>query len=135
MIRRFVQALARGYESARSDPTAAVQNLVKANPGLDHEAPARERARDAAGVLPDRSGHPWGWQDPSQWNAYGQWMLNHHLISNPDALSEPLPTSCSRVRASAERDGSDSLRVALLEGRGGGRQVTDPDVVVEDLRG
>ena len=30
--------------------------------------------------------HPWGWQDPSQWNAYGQWMLSNHLISNPEVL-------------------------------------------------
>ena len=33
-------------------------------------------------------GHPWGWQDPDQWNAYGQWMINQHLISNPAALPD-----------------------------------------------
>ena len=29
---------------------------------------------------------PWGWQDQKQWTAYGEWMLNHHLISNPAAV-------------------------------------------------
>ena len=45
-IRLFVQALARGYEAARSDPQAAVQNLVHAKPGLDPTIQiASERAR------------------------------------------------------------------------------------------
>ena len=54
LIRRFVQALARGYESARRDPQAAVANLVHAELGPRSEAPARERPRDAAGVLPEQ---------------------------------------------------------------------------------
>jgi hypothetical protein len=33
-------------------------------------------------------GKPWGWQQPGQWNAFGQWMLNEHLISNPDAVAD-----------------------------------------------
>ena len=32
------------------------------------------------------AGRPWGWQDQAEWNAYGQWMINHHLISNPNAV-------------------------------------------------
>src|SRR5205085_5892115 len=35
--RRLVQAHGRGYTAARSDPTARVANLVKANPGLDQK--------------------------------------------------------------------------------------------------
>ena len=37
LIRRFVQALARGYEAVRNDPSAAVDNLVKANPSLNRK--------------------------------------------------------------------------------------------------
>ena len=87
VVRRFVQALARGYESARRDPQAAVTNLVKREPRPRSEAPARERptprCRRSSRAIPPI---PWGWQDPSQWNAYGQWMLNHHLISVPNAV-------------------------------------------------
>jgi hypothetical protein len=32
------------------------------------------------------SSNPWGWQDSRQWTTYGEWMLNHHLISNPAAI-------------------------------------------------
>jgi putative hydroxymethylpyrimidine transport system substrate-binding protein len=85
LIRRFVQALARGYESARSDPAAAVQNLVKASPGLDQKLQLAS-ARAALPVFFPSGSHPWGWQDPGQWNAYGQWMLSHHLISDSTAL-------------------------------------------------
>ena len=36
--------------------------------------------------FPSNPANPWGWQDPSRWNAYGQWMLNQHLISQPNAV-------------------------------------------------
>jgi putative hydroxymethylpyrimidine transport system substrate-binding protein len=85
VIRRFVQALARGYESARSDPSVAVQNLVKASPGLDPKLQLAS-VRATMPVFFPTGSHPWGWQDPSQWNAYGQWMLDHHLISDPEVL-------------------------------------------------
>ena len=31
---------------------------------------------------------PWGWQDTNQWNAFGQWMLQHHLIANAGAYTD-----------------------------------------------
>ena len=34
-LRRFVQALGRGYEAARADPQGAVKALVRANPALN----------------------------------------------------------------------------------------------------
>ena len=88
-IRRFVQAMARGYESARANPSAAVANLVRANPGLDPKL--QTAAVDATlpaffpGSYPSQ---PWGWQDPTQWNAFGQWMVSNHLISNPAAVAD-----------------------------------------------
>ncbi len=85
VVRRFVQALARGYESARSDPVGAVQNLVKASSGLDQRLQLASVRATLPAFFPAGS-QPWGWQDPAQWKAYGQWMLSHHLISNPSSL-------------------------------------------------
>ncbi len=85
-IRRFVQALARGYESVRRDPQAAVNSLLAANPGL---APGFQLAAVKATLpafFPANPYERWGWQDPTQWNAFGQWMLAQHLIVNPDAI-------------------------------------------------
>jgi putative hydroxymethylpyrimidine transport system substrate-binding protein len=87
LIRRFVQALGRGYESVRSDPTAAVANLLRANPSLSNKL----QLASVRATLPDYfpsgadAGQPWGWQDQSQWSAYGQWMLSNRLISNQNA--------------------------------------------------
>jgi putative hydroxymethylpyrimidine transport system substrate-binding protein len=87
-IRRFVQALARGYESVRSDPQAAVNNLVRANPGLDPSFQLASVKATLPAFFPSNTNNPWGWQSPTDWNAYGQWMLNHHLISNPNAVTD-----------------------------------------------
>jgi putative hydroxymethylpyrimidine transport system substrate-binding protein len=84
-IRRFVQALARGYEAVRRNPSAAVANLVKANPGLDPKLQLASVRATLPAFFPG-GGQPWGWQDQTQWNAYGQWMLDHHLISDANAI-------------------------------------------------
>jgi putative hydroxymethylpyrimidine transport system substrate-binding protein len=86
VVRRFVQALARGYESVRSDPTAAVDNLVRMNPGLNRKLQLASVRATLPSFFPRQAGKPWGWQDPGQWSAYGRWMLGHHLISNPNAV-------------------------------------------------
>ena len=86
-IRRFVQALARGYRAARSNPKAAVQNLVSRNSGLDPKLQLASVKATVPSFFPSNPAQPWGWQNQSQWNAYGEWMLNHHLISNPAAVA------------------------------------------------
>ncbi len=86
VVRRFVQALGRGYEAVRSDPQAAVDNLVHASSGLDPKLQLASVKATLPAFFPAGSSHPWGWQDPKQWAAYGQWMLSHHLISNPNAV-------------------------------------------------
>jgi putative hydroxymethylpyrimidine transport system substrate-binding protein len=85
-VRRFVQALGRGYEAVRRNPQAAVDTLVHASSGLDPKLQLASVTATLPAFFPANSAHPWGWQDPKQWTAYGQWMLSHHLISNPNAV-------------------------------------------------
>lgn len=86
ILRRFVQAIARGYETTRSDPAGAVANLIRLNSGLNQKLQLASVRATLPAFFPSQAGRPWGWQDPKQWNAYGQWMLAHHLISNPSAV-------------------------------------------------
>jgi putative hydroxymethylpyrimidine transport system substrate-binding protein len=86
LVRRFVQALARGYESARRDPQTAVNDLVKASPGLDPRLALAGVRATLPAFFPTNPSLPWGWQDPGQWTAYGTWMLKNHLISDPNAV-------------------------------------------------
>jgi putative hydroxymethylpyrimidine transport system substrate-binding protein len=88
VIRRLVQAMARGYESVRNNPSAGVANLVKANPSLDPKFQAAAVRATLPAFFPTNSSQPWGYQDPVQWNSYGQWMLSNHLISNPAAVAD-----------------------------------------------
>ncbi len=88
LVRRFVQALGRGYESVRSDPAAAVDNLVRANPSLSPKLQLASVRATLSSFFPSAAdaGEPWGWQDEAQWTAYGKWMIANHLISNPEAF-------------------------------------------------
>ncbi|MDQ6747446.1 MAG: ABC transporter substrate-binding protein [Candidatus Dormibacteraeota bacterium] len=85
LLRRFVQAVTRGYQATRADPQAAVNALLAANPGLDPKLQLASVRATLSSFFPTGN-HPWGWQDATRWNAYGQWMINQHLISVPNAV-------------------------------------------------
>lgn len=86
ILRRFVQALGRGYASVRSDPQAGVNALVQANPTLSSKLQLASVRATLSSYFPSDPNHPWGWQDSREWTAYGEWMLSHHLISNAAAV-------------------------------------------------
>ena len=86
VVRRFVQALGRGYEAVRRDPQAAVTNLVHASPGLDPKLQLASVRVTLPAFFPSNTANPWGWQEPKRWAAYGEWMLGQHLISTPNAV-------------------------------------------------
>jgi putative hydroxymethylpyrimidine transport system substrate-binding protein len=67
---------------------AAVASLIKANPGLDRSFQLAAVRATLPAFFPATASEPWGWQDSAQWTAYGEWMLNHHLISNPVAIAQ-----------------------------------------------
>jgi putative hydroxymethylpyrimidine transport system substrate-binding protein len=87
LLRRFVQALARGYEAARADPVRAVGQLLAANPSLDRKLQLASVRATLSSFFPAGQ-KPWGYQDASRWNAFGEWMMNHRLISNPNAITD-----------------------------------------------
>jgi putative hydroxymethylpyrimidine transport system substrate-binding protein len=87
-IRDFVQALGRGYESVRSDPQAAVANLVRMNPGLNPKFELASVKATLPSFFPTGANAPWGYQYQPTWNAFGEWMLSHHLISNVAAIAD-----------------------------------------------
>jgi putative hydroxymethylpyrimidine transport system substrate-binding protein len=85
-LRRFVQALGRGYQSVRADPRTAVSALTSANPSLSPKLAQAGVTATLPSFFPSGAGRPWGWMAPSQWTAYGQWMLRQRLISNPATI-------------------------------------------------
>lgn len=89
LIRRFVQAAARGYRAARRNPTQAITSLVNAVPSLAPQQPLELATLHAA--IPyffPGGGKVWGWQHQTQWNAFGTWMTQNHLLNNPNATAD-----------------------------------------------
>ena len=88
LIRRFVQAVARGYKAVRANPAAGVADLVAAVPSLANQTPTLIDTVNQ--TMPDffPSGTIWGWQSEAQWNSFGTWLTKHGLITNPNAVTD-----------------------------------------------
>jgi putative hydroxymethylpyrimidine transport system substrate-binding protein len=87
-LRRFVQALGRGYQAVRADPSAGVDALVHANPTLDRKLQLASVNATLSSFFPAGANLPWGWQDQGQWTAFGRWMLREHLIKSAQTITD-----------------------------------------------
>jgi putative hydroxymethylpyrimidine transport system substrate-binding protein len=88
-IRRFVQALGRGYAEARQDPSGGVRALVQQVPDLRSSSKLLgAQVRATLLVVFPGGGKPFGWQRPSEWQAYGRWMWHNHLLSHDPHAGE-----------------------------------------------
>jgi putative hydroxymethylpyrimidine transport system substrate-binding protein len=83
LLRRFMRALALGQQALRDDVGGAVDELVRANPGLDRGLVRAQVAATLPVFLPRDRQRPFGYQDPVAWKRYTQWMLDHGLLSTP----------------------------------------------------
>jgi putative hydroxymethylpyrimidine transport system substrate-binding protein len=81
LLRRLVQALGRGYYAARAHPAQAVAALDDANPSLDPTLQNAAVRATLPAFFPSQD-KPWGWQFQTQWNAYGKWLYDQHLIKH-----------------------------------------------------
>ncbi|HXA53956.1 MAG TPA: ABC transporter substrate-binding protein [Solirubrobacteraceae bacterium] len=88
-LRAFMQALTRGERAVREDPKAAAKLLLAANPSLEEKLQVEsiERTLPAAQAS---EGHPYGYQNPEQWAAFGAWMYSKGLLkSDPNTTGLP----------------------------------------------
>ena len=84
-LRAFMQALTRGEQAVRANPAAAAKLIVAANPTLAPSLQLHSIERTLPAALP-AGGKPYGWQDPTQWQAFGSWMLAHGLVTHDPNL-------------------------------------------------
>ena len=82
--------------SKRSRAATNPSGGTRRRPSRTWSRPARASTRSSSWPVsrppsrtyfPSNSRLPWGWQDPTQWNAYGEWMLKQP----PDLRSERGP--------------------------------------------
>ena len=89
VVRRFVQAVARGYRAARANPSQAITNLIAAVPSLAPEQTLETATLQAALPYIFPAGlKVFGYQRAAQWNAFGSWLTTNHLLSNPNAIPD-----------------------------------------------
>jgi putative hydroxymethylpyrimidine transport system substrate-binding protein len=88
VMRRFVQALARGAKALKANPALGVDPLVKANPDLDRGLQLASVKATMSSFFPDNPAFPWGYMNADEWRSYGQWMLDNGLVR-----TLPTPTS------------------------------------------
>jgi len=89
-LRAFVQALTRGEREVRADPAAAAALVVKANPSLEAKLQLESIKQTLPATLPANPSDPFGWQNPSAWAAFGNWMYSHGLVKhNPNGGLPP----------------------------------------------
>jgi putative hydroxymethylpyrimidine transport system substrate-binding protein len=88
LVRRFIQAVARGATALKADPTAGIDALLKANPDLDRGLQLASVKATMPVFFPDDPKAPWGWMNPTEWRDYGRWMVDNGLLKQP-----PTPTA------------------------------------------
>ena len=89
-LRAFMQALTRGEREVHANPRAAAALVVKANPSLEGKLQLESVRQTLPAALPANPSDPYGWQEPSAWASFGDWMLAHGLLQhNPNGGLPP----------------------------------------------
>ena len=86
LLRRFMQAVARGHRMLREDPGEGTAALLRENRDLDRRA-TRASVRVTLPLFfpdqedaPEGEERPFGFQDLEEWDAFGRWMLANRLV-------------------------------------------------------
>jgi ABC-type nitrate/sulfonate/bicarbonate transport system substrate-binding protein len=88
-LRAFLQALTRGQQEVRADPAAAAALVVRANPSLQQRLQLESIRRTLPATQPSKSGKPFGWQEPAEWEAFGRWMFQRGLLHSDPGTGLP----------------------------------------------
>ena len=92
VLRRFLQALARGHEALRRDPEPAVRALLRANRNLDRGLQEASIRTTLPVFFPEDRDRPFGWMDGREWQAYGAWMVENDLLKRREDPRRALTT-------------------------------------------
>ena len=90
LLRRFLQATARGHQLLEGQPQAGVDALLDADPGLDRGLQQAAVKATLPVFFADDDERPFGYQDPAQWAAYERWMRDSGLLKQPQGERAPL---------------------------------------------
>ena len=86
VVKAFMEALSRGYDSAIQNPGEAAELLLAAVPELDAELV--KASQDWLSKYYQADAPRWGEQKESVWQDYTDWMVEHGILSAPISASD-----------------------------------------------
>ena len=89
-LRRFLRATTRGHQRLRENPESGVGALLKIDPGLERGLQTAVVSATLPVFFPTDKAKPFGWQEESEWAAYGDWMLENKLLKKPPDAARAL---------------------------------------------
>lgn len=78
--KKFLRAVAKGYQYAIENPEAAADLLLVKNPEIDRDLAVASQKYLAGEYQSDAK--QWGVMNSKIWNNYGNWMYDHGLLEN-----------------------------------------------------
>jgi putative hydroxymethylpyrimidine transport system substrate-binding protein len=88
-LRAFMQALTRGEHQVSANPAAAAALILKANPSLEAKLQQESIEQTLPAAQPAKSSDPFGWQEPTAWATFANWMYSHGLLQHDPNLGLP----------------------------------------------
>jgi putative hydroxymethylpyrimidine transport system substrate-binding protein len=82
-VRRFMRALAQGMKALKRDPNTGIDPLLRANRDLDRRLQEASVRATMPVFFPADTSKPFGFMNPAEWAAYGDWMARNRLLRNP----------------------------------------------------
>jgi len=80
VLRRFMQALARGHAALRRDPNAGVDPLLAANRDLDRGLQTAVVQATLPVFFPRDRSRPFGYQDADEWRAFARFLISAGVL-------------------------------------------------------
>jgi len=78
LVKKFMKAVAQGYEFSIKNPAEAAEILIKSAPELNQELVKQSQIYLSREYQSD--GGKWGIQKEEVWKRYAQWLYDHKLI-------------------------------------------------------
>jgi putative hydroxymethylpyrimidine transport system substrate-binding protein len=89
-VRRFLRALAQGMKALKQDPNSGIAPLMRANPDLDRRLQEASVKATMPVFFPADTSKPFGYMNPAEWAAYGNWMAANRLVRTPPDAARAL---------------------------------------------
>ena len=89
-LRRFLRATAKGHQRLRANPEVGVDALLKVDPGLERGLQTDVVSETLPVFFPTDRERPFGWQEPTEWKKYGDWMYEQNLLKQPPDATKAL---------------------------------------------